>query len=100
MRAAMGYDTAPMAITIEVYASDAEAFEAAAALAAEHLRSAGARATGALAGGRGGGGGMVAPAAPGGLPGGRGARVWGGERRVPPGRGRGELRRARGSPLP
>src|SRR5439155_816734 len=45
MRAAMGYDTAPMAMTLEVYASDAEAFEAAAALATEHLRSEGARAT-------------------------------------------------------
>src|SRR5207249_8399543 len=95
MRAAMYYDTAPMAMTLEVYASDAEAFEAAAALAAEHLRSAGARATVALAGGRSGRGGMVALAARGDLPWGRVEWFWGDERCVSPDHGRGNLRPAR-----
>ena len=99
MRAAMGYDTAPMAMTLEVYASDAEAFEAAAALAAEHLRSAGARATVALAGGRSGRGVMVALAARGDLPWERVEWFWGDERCVPADDGRSNLRLARDSLL-
>src|SRR5205809_176446 len=95
MRAAMGYDTAPMAMTLEVYASDAEAFEAAAALAAEHLRSEGARATVALAGGRSGRGVMVALAARGDLPWERVEWFWGDERCVPADDGRSNLRLAR-----
>jgi len=99
MRAAMRYDTAPMAMTLEVYASDAEAFEAAAALAAEHLRSAGARATVALAGGRSGRGVMVALAARGDLPWERVEWFWGDERCVPADDGRRNLRLARDSLL-
>src|SRR5207247_504332 len=99
MRAAMGYDTAPMAMTLEVYASDAEAFGAAAALAAEHLRSAGARATVALAGGRSGRGIMVALAARGDLPWERVEWFWGDERCVPADDGRSNLRLARDSLL-
>ena len=99
MRAAMGYDTAPMAMTLEVYASDAEAFEAAAALAAEHLRAAGARATVALAGGRSGRGVMVALAARGDLPWERVEWFWGDERCVPADDGRSNLRLARDSLL-
>src|SRR5207247_2170367 len=99
MRAAMGYDTAPMAMTLEVYASDAEAFEAAAALAAEHLRSEGARATVALAGGRSGRGVMVALAARGDLPWERVEWFWGDERCVPADDGRSNLRLARDSLL-
>src|SRR5439155_417959 len=99
MRAAMGYDTAPMAMTLEVYASDAEAFEAAAALAAEHLRSEGARATVALAGGRSGRGVMVALAARGDLPWEHVEWFWGDERCVPADDGRSNLRLARDSLL-
>src|SRR5439155_25721628 len=84
-------DTAPMAMTLEVYASDAEAFEAAAALAAEHLRSAGARATVALAGGRSGRGVKVALAAGRGLPWERVEWFWGDERCVPADDGRSNL---------
>ena len=52
-------------LSLDVYPSDAEAFDAAAALAAEHLRAAasGRRASVALAGGRGGHGVMLALAA-------------------------------------
>src|SRR5947199_9205438 len=97
----MGYEGAPMAMTLEVYPSDAEAFDAAAALAAAHLRSAGARATIALAGGRSGRGVMVALAARGDLPWERVEWFWGGERCVPADDGRGNLRLARDSlPLP
>src|SRR5213594_1499671 len=93
----MGYDTAPMAMTLEVYASDAEAFEAAAALAAEHLRSAGARATIALAGGRSGRGVMVALAARGDLPWERVEWFWGDECCVPADDARSNVRLARDS---
>ena len=95
----MGYESAPMAMTLEVYASDAEAFEAAAALAAEHLRSAGARATVALGGGRSGRGVMVALAARGDLPWERVEWFWGDERCVPADDGRSNLRLARDSLL-
>src|SRR5436309_14242323 len=92
MRAAMYYDTAPMAMTLEVYASDAAACGAAAALAAERLGAAGARATVALAGGRSGRGVMVALAARGDLPWERVEWFWGDERCVPADDGRSNLR--------
>ncbi|HUE31269.1 MAG TPA: 6-phosphogluconolactonase [Verrucomicrobiae bacterium] len=88
-----------MAMTLEVYASDAEAFEAAAALAAERLRSPGERATVALAGGRSGRGVMVALAARGDLPWDRVDWFWGDERCVPADDGRSNLRLARDSLL-
>jgi 6-phosphogluconolactonase len=70
---------------LDVYPTDAEAFEAAAALAAERLRAiaAGARATVALSGGRSGRGVMVALAARGDLPWDRCEWFWGDERCVP-----------------
>jgi len=86
-------------MTLEVYASDAEAFEAAAALAAERLRSPGERATVALAGGRSGRGVMVALAARGDLPWDRVDWFWGDERCVPADDGRSNLRLARDSLL-
>jgi 6-phosphogluconolactonase len=61
----MGYEGRPMAMTLEVYPTDAEAFEATAALAAERLGGAGPHPTVALGGGRGV---MVALAARGDLP--------------------------------
>ena len=97
MRVAIGYEGAPMAMTLEVYPSDAEAFEAAAALAAEHLRSTGARAAVALAGGRSGRGVMTALAARGDLPWERVEWFWGDERCVPADDGRSNLRLARDS---
>src|SRR5206468_2982035 len=97
MRVAIGYEDAPMAMTLEVYPSDAEAFEAAAALAAEHLRSTGARAAVALAGGRSGRGVMTALAARGDLPWERVEWFWGDERCVPADDGRSNLRLARDS---
>jgi len=57
-----------MAMTLEVYPTDAEAFEATAALAAERLGGAGLHPTVALGGGRSGRGVMVALAARGDLP--------------------------------
>src|SRR5439155_26137438 len=95
MRVAIGYEGAPMAMTLEVYPSDAEAFEAAAALAAESLRSAGARATLALAGGRSGRGLLVALAARGDLPWERVEWFWGDERCVPADDRRSNVRLAR-----
>ena len=68
---------------VDVYPTDAEAFEAAAALAATHLRASGARPTIALAGGRGGRGVLVALAARGDVPWDRVAWFWGDERCVP-----------------
>src|SRR5206468_1645927 len=97
MRVAIGYEGAPMAMTLEVYPSDAEAFEAAAALAAEHVRSTGARAAVALAGGRSGRGVMTALAARGDLPWERVEWFWGDERCVPADDGRSNLRLARDS---
>src|SRR5438093_1523955 len=97
MRVAIGYEGAPMAMTLEVYPSDAEAFEAAAALAAEHLRSTGARAAVALAGGRSGRGVMTALAARGDLPWERVEWFWGDERCVPADDARSNLRLARDS---
>ncbi len=97
MRVAIGYEGAPMAMTLEVYPSDAEAFEAAAALAAEHLRSTGARAAVALAGGRSGRGVMTALAARGDLPWERVEWFWGDERCVPADDRRSNVRLARDS---
>src|SRR5215470_18573879 len=71
-------------IHVDVYPTDAEAFEAAAALAATHLGVSGARPTVALAGGRGGRGVLVALAARGDLPWDRVEWFWGDERCVPP----------------
>jgi 6-phosphogluconolactonase len=99
MRTPMGYESVPMAMTLEVYASDAEAFEAAAGLAAERLRAAGAHATVALAGGRSGRGVMVALAARGDLPWERVEWFWGDERCVPADDGRSNQRLARDSLL-
>jgi len=97
MRVAIGYEGAPMAMTLEVYPSDAEAFEAAAALAAEHVRSTGARAAVALAGGRSGRGVMTALAARGDLPWERVEWFWGDERCVPADDRRSNVRLARDS---
>src|SRR5215470_8136718 len=69
-------------IHVDVYPTDAEAFEAAAALAATHLGASGARPTVALAGGRGGRGVMVALAARGDVPWDRVEWFWGDERCV------------------
>jgi len=84
-----------MAMTLEVYPSDAEAFEATAALAVAHLRAAGARAAVALAGGRSGQGVMVALAGCGDLPWEQVEWFWGDERCVPADDGRSNLRLAR-----
>jgi len=72
-------------LTLDVYPTDAEAFDAAAALAAEHLRTAaaGGRATVALAGGRGGHGVMLALAARDDVPWDRIEWCFGDERCVP-----------------
>lgn len=88
-----------MAMTLEVYQTDAEAFEAAAALAAERLRGAGPRATVALAGGRSGRGVMVALAARSDLPWERVAWFWSDERCVPADDARSNVRLARDSLL-
>jgi len=69
-------------IHVDVYPTDAEAFEAAAALAATHLGTSGARPTVALAGGRGGRGVMVALAARSDVPWDRVEWFWGDERCV------------------
>jgi 6-phosphogluconolactonase len=73
-------------LQIDVYPTDAEAYEAAAALAAAHVREAAAarRPTLALAGGRSGRGVMVALAARGDLPWDRVEWFWGDERCVAP----------------
>jgi len=86
-------------LQIDVYPTDAEAFEAAAALAATRLReaAAGRRATAALAGGRSGRGVMVALAARGDLPWDRIDWLWGDERCVPPDDPRSNVRLARDS---
>jgi 6-phosphogluconolactonase len=86
-------------LQIDVYPTDAEAYEAAAALAATRLREAavGRRATAALAGGRSGRGVMVALAARGDLPWDRIDWLWGDERCVPPDDPRSNVRVARDS---
>lgn len=86
---------------LEVYQTDAEAFEAAAALAAEHLRAAaaGGRATIALCGGRGGRGVMLALAGRGDVPWDRVEWFWGDERCVPADDARSNVRLARESLL-
>jgi 6-phosphogluconolactonase len=88
-------------LQIDVYPTDAEAYEAAAALAATRLREAvaGRRATVALAGGRSGRGVMVALAARGDLPWDRIDWLWGDERCVPPDDPRSNVRVARDSLL-
>jgi 6-phosphogluconolactonase len=88
-----------MAMTLEVYSTDAEAFEAAAALVAERLRAAAGRATVALSGGRGGRGVMVALAARSDPPWERVEWFWGDERCVPPGDPLSNVRLARESLL-
>src|SRR5436309_15936398 len=95
----MGYEGRPMAMTLEVYPTDAEAFEATAALAAERLGGAGLHPTVALGGGRSGRGVMVALAARGDLPWERVEWFWGDERCVPADDGRSNLRLARDSLL-
>ena len=84
-------------IHVDVYPTDAEAFEAAAALAATHLGTSGARPTVALAGGRGGRGVMVALAARSDVPWARVEWFWGDERCVPADDPRSNLRLARDS---
>jgi 6-phosphogluconolactonase len=88
-------------VKLDVYSTDAEAFEAAAELVAERLRAAAAagRATVALAGGRGGRGVMVALAARGDVPWERIEWFWGDERCVPPDDPRSNVRLARDSLL-
>src|SRR5215813_15478977 len=71
-----------MAMTLEVFPTDAEAFDAAAALAAERLRARPDRVSVALAGGRGGRGVMVALAARSDVPWDRVEWFWGDERCV------------------
>jgi len=91
---------ATMPLELQVYPTDAEAFDAAAALAAQHLRAA---ATGspavALSGGRGGRAVMVALAARGDLPWERIEWYWGDERVVAPDDARSNVRLARESLL-
>jgi 6-phosphogluconolactonase len=82
---------------VEVYPTDAEAFEAAAVLAATRLRASGARPTVALAGGRGGRGVLVALAARSDVPWDRIGWFWGDERCVPADDPRSNVRLARDS---
>src|SRR5215470_754253 len=84
-------------IHVDVYPTDAEAFEAAAALAATHLGTSGARPTVALAGGRGGRGVMVALAARSDVPWDRVEWFWGDERCVRADDPRSNVRLARDS---
>jgi 6-phosphogluconolactonase len=88
-------------LQIDVYPTDAEAYEAAAALVAAHVReaAAGRRATLALAGGRSGRGVMVALAARGDLPWERVEWFWGDERCVAPDDPQSNVRVARDSLL-
>ena len=92
---------ATMPLQLEVYPTDAEAFEAAAALAAECLRAgaAGRPLAVALAGGRGGRGVMVALAERADAPWDRIEWYWGDERCVPPDDPRSNVRSARESLL-
>jgi 6-phosphogluconolactonase len=97
-RTAMGYAGA---MELDVYPTDAEAFEAAAALIARRVTSAAGERTAAvaLAGGRSGRGVMVALAARGDLPWERVEWFWGDERCVPPDDPRSNVRLARDSLL-
>jgi len=90
-----------MALQLEVYPTDAEAFEAAASVAAEWLRGAdaGRQLAVALAGGRGGRSVMVALGTRGDLPWDRVGWYWGDERCVPPDDARSNVRLARESLL-
>ena len=90
-----------MPMTLEVYPTDGEAFEAAAALAAARLgeRPAGERLTVALSGGRGGRAVMLALAARDDVPWDRIEWLWGDERCVPPDDPRSNVRLARESLL-
>src|SRR5919201_498517 len=88
-----------MAMTLEVYPTDGEAFEAAAALVVARLRAVPGRSAVALAGGRAGRGVMVALAARVDLPWERIHWFWGDERCVPPGDPRSNVRLARESVL-
>ena len=89
---------APMALKLEVYPTDAEAFDAAAALAAEHL-IASASPTVALSGGRSGRAVMVALAARGDVPWDRIEWYWADERIVAPDDPRSNVHLARESLL-
>jgi 6-phosphogluconolactonase len=88
-----------MPMTLEVYQTDGEAFEAAAALVASRLAATAGRAAVALSGGRGGRGVMVALAAHDDVPWDRVEWFWGDERCVPPGDPRSNVRLARDSLL-
>ncbi|HLY37641.1 MAG TPA: 6-phosphogluconolactonase [Candidatus Binatia bacterium] len=88
-----------MAMTLEVYPTDAEAFEAAAALAAARLADGSDRRTVALSGGRGGRAVMLALAARDDVPWDRVDWFWGDERCVPPDDPRSNVRLARESLL-
>src|SRR5690348_2876956 len=89
------------AMNVDVYETDADVFDAVAALVAEALRSAAAtgRATIALSGGRGGRGVMVALAGRGDVPWDRVDWFWGDERCVAPDDPRSNVRLARESLL-
>jgi 6-phosphogluconolactonase len=82
---------------VEVYPTDAEAFDAAAVLAATRLRASAVRPSVALAGGRGGRGVLVALAARGDVPWDRVEWFWGDERCVPADDPRSNVRVARES---
>src|SRR5215831_4505296 len=91
----IGYDPADMGgpqLRLEVYESDAEAFDGAAQRVAERLRLPGDRKTVALSGGRGGRGLMLALAARGDVPWDAIDWFWGDERCVPPGDDRSNVR--------
>jgi 6-phosphogluconolactonase len=88
-----------MRMQLEVYPTDAETFEAAAALVAERLRERKDRATVALSGGRTGRGVMVGLAARDDVPWERIEWFWGDERCVPPDDPRSNVRLARESLL-
>src|SRR5262249_8045461 len=101
LKSARDQTTSVDALRLDVYPTDADAFEAAAALVVEHLRAAaaGGRATVALAGGRGGRGVLVALAARGDLPWDRVEWFWGDERCVSPDDALSNVRMARDSLL-
>jgi 6-phosphogluconolactonase len=84
---------------LEVYQTDAEAFEATATLVAQHVRRAAAPAAIALSGGRDGRGVMLALAASPEVPWERVEWLWGDERCVPPGDPASNVRVARDSLL-
>jgi 6-phosphogluconolactonase len=88
-----------MPMTLEVYPTDADAFDAAAAFAAERLRARPGRVSVALSGGRGGRGVMVALAGRDDVPWERVEWLWGDERCVPADDPRSNVRLARESLL-